>query len=265
MMNYKVCMSVAGSDPSGGAGLQADLKVFTLLGCYGEAVPTALTVQSTRGVRESVAVDAALVGAQMETVFEDELPAAVKIGIVPNAAVAHAVADALERHRPPFVVLDPVLVSSSGRVLVDEAAREVLLRRLMPLCTLLTPNLPEAHALLGSSFADATPERLAETLGQRVGGVSVLVKGGHRAGAPVDVLYNKGVVTEFSASRVDTPNTHGTGCVLSSAIAAYVARGLALPEAVDAAKAFLTKALERGAAYRFGHGTGPLFLLPDQP
>ena len=150
MKTYATCLSIAGSDPSGGAGLQADLKTFTLLGTYGQAVPTALTVQNSGGVRRSEPVAAGLVRDQLEAVMDDLPPQAVKIGMLPTAGVALAVADVLERCAPPFVVIDPVMISSSGYPLLDSGCVEVLRRRLMPLCTLLTPNLPEVQALLGT-------------------------------------------------------------------------------------------------------------------
>lgn len=259
MKEYSVCMSVAGSDPSGGAGLQADLKTFTLLACYGQAVPTALTVQNSLGVRDSVPVDAELVYRQIACAMQDLMPHAVKIGMLPNAAVAKAVAEALRRFRPAFVVLDPVMISSSGRRLVDEEAVEAMDKELMSLCTLVTPNIPEAVALSGNP--DGTPKEWAGMLSDKWGGVAVLVKGGHAAGRPVDVLFADGLHT-FESDRVETPNTHGTGCVLSSAIAALTTRGYGLPAAVEGAKKFLTNALRKGGDYHAGAGHGAMYLLP---
>ena len=250
MKTYATCLSIAGSDPSGGAGLQADLKTFTLLGTYGQAVPTALTVQNSGGVRRSEPVAAGLVRDQLE---------AVKIGMLPTAGVALAVADVLERCAPPFVVIDPVMISSSGYPLLDSGCVEVLRRRLMPLCTLLTPNLPEVQALLGTDSTDQS--LLARRLSEEMGGAAVLVKGGHSEGQPVDVLFD-GELYIYKECRVESANTHGTGCVLSSAIAAYVAKGASLPEAVGQAKAFLTRALRRGAEYFAGKGAGAMYLLP---
>lgn len=259
MKQYKVCMTVAGSDPSGGAGIQADLKVFSKLGCYGQAVITALTVQNTEGVRRSEAVEAGLIYEQMAAVMSDWMPRAVKIGIVPTAAAVRGIARALREYKPVFTVFDPVMVSTSGRVLMDEEAVQALRKELVPCCSLITPNLPEAEVLAGRGGLSA--EELAQCLGSLAGGAAVLVKGGHRAGEPTDVLYD-GRLRHFTARRVQTVNSHGTGCVLSSAIAAYVAQGLALPEAVRSAKAFLTQALQEGADYHMGKGAGPLYLLP---
>lgn len=259
MKTYATCLSIAGSDPSGGAGLQADLKTFTLLGAYGQAVPTALTVQNSQGVQRSVPVEPALVRDQLEAVLGDLPPQAVKIGMLPTAEVAEAVAGALERHRPPFVVMDPVMVSSSGYPLVADECVEVMRQRLMPLCSLLTPNLPEVRLLLRSEAVDQSA--MARRLSEQMRGTAVLVKGGHLEGQPVDVLYD-GELYIYKECRVDTPNTHGTGCVLSSAIAAHVARGASLPEAVGQAKAFLTRALRMGADYFAGKGAGAMYLLP---
>lgn len=269
MERYIHCLSVAGSDPSGGAGIQADLKTFAALGCYGQAAVTALTVQNTRGVQRCVPVEAELVAAQVDAVTSDRLPDAVKIGITGTAAVAHAVAAVLRR-RPPFIVLDPVLRSSSGLPLADGAAARTVLDELLPLCTLVTPNLPELRELsrLASLPLPTSPpgaETEEETLAMARGlhaltGAAVLAKGGHRAGAAArDILVAAdGGVHTYTAPRVATPNTHGTGCTLSSAIAAYAARGLALPLAVARAKRYLTRAMEAGRGVTAGAGHGPL-------
>lgn len=263
MKAYDVCMTIAGSDPSGGAGVQADLKTFTLLGCYGQAAVTALTVQNTQGVKKSVAVDEALVFEQIEVVMSDWLPQAVKIGMVPNAAVARGIARALRSYRPRFVVYDPVMVSTSGLRLMLPETLEVVRTELLPCCTLLTPNLPEARVLAGNEHAEA--EVLARRLCNELQLPAILVKGGHRSGEPVDVLYD-GNLYAYTAPRIDTPNAHGTGCVLSSAIAAFVAKGQPLQQAVGSAKQFLTSALQRGRNYTTGKGSnGPLYLLPCPP
>lgn len=251
-------MTVAGSDPSGGAGLQADIKTMTLLGCYAQAVPTALTVQNSLGVKRSVAVDAQLVYEQMAACMDDLPPHAVKIGIVPNAAVAKAIAKALQEYKPAFVVLDPVLVSSSGLPLVDEEGIRVMLEELMPLASLVTPNLPEARFL--TKCEDATPDELAKKMHEFLP-CTILVKGGHRNGSPVDVLYDGKDLTSFSAPRIDTSNSHGTGCVLSSGIASLVAQGHNLKVSIGRAKAFLTSSLAEGKDYDAGHGKGAMFLI----
>lgn len=274
MERYIHCLSAAGSDPSGGAGIQADLKTFAALGCYGQAAVTALTVQNTVGVRRSVPVEASLVAEQMEAVMEDRLPDAVKIGITGTAAVARAVAGVLRRWHPPFVVLDPVLRSSSGLPLCEDTAVEVVLTELAPLCTLITPNIPELHVLsrlAGVSESVARTESDGEADGESEGrikemaealrrssGAAVLAKGGHRAGAAADLLLCADGWHAYSVPRVLTANTHGTGCTLSSAIAAYAARGFSLPDAVGEAKRYLTRAMEAGRGVTAGKGHGPL-------
>lgn len=261
MKKYKVCMSIAGSDPSGGAGIQADLKVFSLWKCYGQAVISALTVQNTAGVAYSSSVSAQLVYDQMVAVFNDLKPDAVKIGMMPTADVMRSVAKVIELYKPAFVVLDPVMVSTSGRKLMDDDAIKVLRTELMPLCNLVTPNLPEAMVLTGKKTTDQ--RELSQCLSEIIDGVAVLVKGGHAVGKPIDVLFVDGCWHEFGNEvRVKTHNSHGTGCVLSSSIAAAVARGCNLPEAVLRAKEFLTEALRKGADYEAGGGKGPLYLLP---
>ncbi len=269
MNRYTACLSLAGSDPSGGAGLQADLKVFTLLGCYGMAVPTALTVQNTVGVKRSVPVGSALVADQLEAVLSDITPRAVKIGMLPAPGAPAAVADLLARFGVTSVILDPVMIASSGLPLIGEAVIAELCERLIPRCALVTPNLPEARYLAGLAEADAaTPlsaEALARRLQRRFPGVAFLVKGGHAAGEPDDLLLTAdGAVRSFDGRRIMTRNDHGTGCVLSSAIAAHLALypGDGLAAAVARAKDFLTQALRRGADYAIGHGRGPLYLLP---
>lgn len=254
-------MTIAGSDPSGGAGIQADLKTFTNLRCYGQAVITALTVQNTLGVQRSVAVDSDLVYHQIEAVMQDFKPDAVKIGMLPDANIVKRVAESIRVFRPAFVVLDPVMVSSSGLKLVDDRAVQALCEHLIPLCTLITPNLPESKVLTRIETNDCVA--LAKVMGDIYQDVAILVKGGHREGRPVDVLYNKGKIKIYdNAPRIETRNTHGTGCVLSSGIAAFVAQGMSLPEAVEHAKDYLTEALHKGASYKAGGGHGPMYLLP---
>lgn len=255
MKHYRVCLSIAGSDPSGGAGIQADLKTFSALGCYGAAAVTALTVQSTLGVAQVVPVDAALVGAQVDAVLADLHPAAVKIGQLPTAAVVRAVARSLRACPPQWVVLDPVMVSSSGRRLMAADAVEALCDDLLPLCSLLTPNRAEAAVLAGR----------AATCAEGGAGPAVLVTGGDADGLPCDVLYADGLRRELTGRRVLTRNDHGTGCTLSSAVAALLARGLALPDAVVRAKAYVEAALEAGAGVEVGQGRGGMnhFFAPE--
>lgn len=260
-------MTLAGSDPSGGAGIQADLKTFSALGCYGQAAVTALTVQSTQGVSKSVNVDAQLVAEQIDAVWSDWLPDAVKIGITGTTDIVMVISKLLNTYSPKFVVLDPVMISSSGHRLMDTSAESALLTKLMPQCSLITPNIPEAKALLNLSSTDTTaPSDLATQLSFLLGGTAVLVKGGHADGAPTDFLHCGEGDFAYTSPRIISPNTHGTGCTLSSAIAAFAARGLSLPQAVASAKKYLTQALSHGADIHAGDGTGPLchFFNPEK-
>jgi hydroxymethylpyrimidine kinase/phosphomethylpyrimidine kinase len=253
-------LSIAGSDPSGGAGVQADLKTFSALGCYGMAVITALTAQNTRGVTGVHVPPASFVAEQIEAIFADVRVDAVKIGMLASPEIVVAVAQSLARHAPKHIVLDPVLVATSGDSLGAPGVVEAMRAHLFPLASLITPNLPEAATLAGAPEATdaAGLEKLAALLHAQ-GARAVLVKGGHLTGATAeDALFANGVVTRFSAPRVVTRNTHGTGCTLSSAIAAHLARGLALNEAIRAAKDYLTEALRAGDRLDVGHGHGPV-------
>jgi hydroxymethylpyrimidine/phosphomethylpyrimidine kinase len=253
-MSVPIVLSIAGLDPSGGAGVLADVKTFTALGVYGAGVVTAITVQNTRGVQRVVPQPAALVAEELAAVLADLPVAAVKIGMLATAEIVRAVAGAL-RDRPTPVVLDPVLVSSSGAPLLDDAAVAVLFDELLPLATLVTPNLPEAARLLGDMLP---PAEAGARLLQR-GAQAVLVKGGHGEGDTLeDVLVTCGACAPLRLRhpRVETPHTHGTGCALSSAIAAGLAQGLLLHQAVERAVTWLHGALLH--AYPTGAGTGPV-------
>jgi len=250
------CLTIAGSDSGGGAGIQADLKTFQALGCYGMSAITALTAQNTVGVQGVLPVEADFVRAQIRSVLGDIGVDAVKIGMLHNAAVIEVVAAELDGLEVP-VVLDPVMVATSGDLLLEDAAVDALRRLLVPRATLITPNLPEAEVLLGRSLdAAAAAEALLAFA------PAALVKGGHGSGdESVDVLAVRAsapVLRSFSAPRVDTRNTHGTGCTLSSAICAFLARGAALADAVEQAKGYLTDALVRGADDQLGSGHGPV-------
>jgi hydroxymethylpyrimidine/phosphomethylpyrimidine kinase len=241
-----VVLSIAGSDPSGGAGIQADLKTFSALGGYGCAVITALTAQSTRGVTGVLAIPGVFVTQQLDTLFADVAIDAVKIGMIADAGIALAVAQAIRTYRPPIVVLDPVMVATSGDRLLAPEAEELVRQELMPLADLITPNLDEAAALLGRPRATSTPEAREQALElQALGAPRVLVKGGHLIGVEAtDFLADLGgVVHELSTPRVDTVNTHGTGCTLSSAIAVLRPKAPDWLSAVTQAKAYLTTAL----------------------
>lgn len=259
-MSYHI-LSIAGSDPSGGAGIQADLKTFSALGGYGMAVITALTAQSTTGVTGVEEVPAAFVAEQLETLLADVRVDAVKIGMLANADTVAAVAGALETHRPPNVVLDPVMVAKSGDRLLAPEAVEALRSRLLPLADLITPNLPEAAELLGTAEVHdlaAMGDQAKRLLG--LGARQVLLKGGHLSGqSSTDLLALPGSSPDaFSAERVATKNTHGTGCTLSSAVAALLPQRRDVHEAVREAKDYLTRALERADELELGRGKGPV-------
>ncbi len=253
-------LSIAGSDPCGGAGIQADLATFAALRCHGMSAITALTAQNTQGVAAIHGVPPEFVARQIDVIFADIEVAAVKLGMLATAETVAMVADRLAAHRPPFVVLDPVLAASSGASLAGAGVAEAIVRHLFPLATLVTPNLAEAAALTGKEVeADHAAMREAAQALRTRGARAVLVKGGHGAGPTSDDLLLDGDACRvLSAPRVTTRNTHGTGCTLASAIAAHLAHGHDLAEAITAAKAYLSGALAASSALRVGHGAGPL-------
>jgi hydroxymethylpyrimidine/phosphomethylpyrimidine kinase len=255
-----IAVTLAGSDSGGGAGVQADLKTFSALGVYGATVITALTAQNTKGVTAIHDVPAEFVAAQIDAVFSDLEVSAVKIGMVSQRGVIEVIAAGLERWRQSQVVLDPVMIATSGDKLLAPDAIDVLKRVLMPRALVVTPNLPEAAALLDAPVADTETAMRAQ--GERLlalGARAVLMKGGHAAGAEsVDLLIEPTAFTRLAAYRVATANTHGTGCTLSSAIAAGLAKGLSLAEAVRAAKAYVTDALAAANRVKIGSGHGPV-------
>jgi hydroxymethylpyrimidine/phosphomethylpyrimidine kinase len=253
-------LSIAGSDPSGGAGIQADLKTFAARGVYGMAVITALTAQNTQGVFGVEAVSPGFVAEQIEAIFEDISVDAVKVGMIANAAIARAVADVLSAHSGVPIVLDPVMVAKGGSALLAPDAVEVLTTRLLPLAAMLTPNLPEAAALLGEPVAADRAGMAAQATRLRaLGPAAVLVKGGHLEGeGSPDVLATADGLEWFEAERIATRNTHGTGCTLSSAIAAELAKGAAPAEAVRVAKTYLAGAIAAADQLSVGSGHGPV-------
>ncbi len=259
-MTSAIALSIAGSDPSGGAGIQADLKTFAALGVYGATVITALTAQNTQGIGAIEVMPPQFVAAQIDAVCGDLAIGAVKIGMLGTAAVIEAVAEALERHALKNVVLDPVMVAGTGRELLAPEAVDVLRRALVPRAAILTPNLPEAAVLLDEPLAqDETQIRAQAERLLRLGARAVLIKGGHAAGTEsVDFLVDGRVELRLPATRVATRNAHGTGCTLSAAIAAGLAKGLAVAEAVAQAKAYVTAAIAAADRLSVGHGPGPL-------
>jgi hydroxymethylpyrimidine/phosphomethylpyrimidine kinase len=257
---YARVLAIAGSDSGGGAGIQADLKTIAALGCYGMTAITALTAQNTVGVRSIHSVPTDMLRDQIDAVVEDIGVDAVKIGMLHSAAVIRTVADAIDRHGLRPVVLDPVMMSTSGAKLIDDGARAVLVSELFRRAVLVTPNLDEAALLVGRPLAT---EKDMETAAQELlemGARAVLIKGGHLAGEIVsDLLLATGAPAHWMrAPRIATDNTHGTGCTLSSAIASQLALGADLQHAVELARAYVRAALEAGARVRTGAGSGPL-------
>ncbi|MCP5149369.1 MAG: bifunctional hydroxymethylpyrimidine kinase/phosphomethylpyrimidine kinase [Ectothiorhodospiraceae bacterium] len=253
-------LTIAGSDPSGGAGIQADLKTFSALGAFGTSVITALTAQSTRGVTGVHAVAPEFITAQLDTLLADVRIDAVKIGMVASPEVAKVIADALDRHRPGPVVLDPVMVAKGGDPLVDADAMRGVRETLLPRARVITPNRHEAAALLGiATPTDVATLRAAARALAELGADVVVVKGGGLAGEEsVDVLWAEGDTEVLTAPRVATRNVHGTGCTLSSAIAALIARGADPRAAVREAKAYVTEAIARADVLEVGGGHGPV-------
>jgi len=252
-------LSIAGSDPSGGAGIQADLKTFSARGVYGMCAITALTAQNTTGVSGVHLVPPAFVADQIRAVFADVRVGAVKIGMIANAEIANAVADILQDHTDIPIVLDPVMVAKGGHSLLEPDAVTAMKTRLLPLANILTPNLPEAASLLGQSEAKTRAE--IEAQGRALlllGPDAVLMKGGHlQGGDSPDLLISKSSTTWFEGKRIDTKNTHGTGCTLSAAIAAEIAKGVEINAAISNAKTYLLGAISAADDLQIGAGHGP--------
>jgi len=257
---YTRVLTIAGSDSGGGAGIQADLKTFSALGCFGMTAITALTAQNTTGVRAIHGVPPEMLKDQIDAVVEDIGVDAVKIGMLHAPDIVHAVANAIDRHHLPHVVLDPVMIATSGAVLIENDAVQALVQQLFPRAALITPNLDEAGFLVGHTLHTEADMKSAAQALLTQGAKAVLLKGGHLAGEQVCDLFMsaKGECRWLRAPRIASPNTHGTGCTLSSAIAAHLALGLALPEAIHAAHAYVRQALQAGSDVRTGYGSGPL-------
>ena len=254
-----IALTIAGSDSSGGAGIQADIKTFSALGAYAASVITAITAQNTKGVTAVEDISVATIIAQMEAVFSDLAVNAVEIGMVSRIETIAAIAERLRRQSQP-VVLDPVMVATSGDRLLHEDAIETLRRDLLPLATIVTPNLPEAALLTGTSMAKTETEiaRQAEWI-LKAGAKAVLIKGGHSDGPEsTDYLFADSAMQALSAARVGTKNDHGTGCTLAAAITAHLAKGCELREAVGLSKEYLNGALDAARGLAIGHGRGPV-------
>ena len=281
----KTVLSIAGSDSSGGAGIQADLKTMTMNGVYGMTAITALTAQNTTGVRSISEVTPQFLADQLDAVFEDIFPDAVKIGMVSSSELIKVIAEKLKYYGAKNIVVDPVMVATSGSKLLKDDAVETLTSKLVPLATLITPNIPEAEILAGKALSEASVrgaetkdtseasddpgksleiiritnpsemEKAAEIIGEKYG-CAVLLKGGHSISDANDLLYKDGRITWFEGKRIDNPNTHGTGCTLSSAIASNLAKGYDVVESVKRAKEYISGAL--AANLDLGHGSGPM-------
>jgi hydroxymethylpyrimidine/phosphomethylpyrimidine kinase len=260
MPRYPTILTIAGSDSGGGAGIQADLKTIAALGCYGASAITALTAQNTTGVRAIHPVPPEFLREQLEAVFEDLTIDAVKIGMINTVEVAMIITEILDRFKPSFVVFDPVMVSTSGSKLIQDETVAILWQELFPRVNLITPNLDEGQILISGKIDSV--DRMKEAAEQmvRLGCRAVLLKGGHLVSEVLyDVLAQQNMETLiFESDYIDSPNVHGTGCTLSSAIAAFVASGNSLPEAIIFAKEYIVQAIEAGKSATTGAGPGPL-------
>jgi len=249
-------LTIAGSDSSGGAGIQADIKTITAHKMYAMSAITALTAQNTTGVYGIIEVPPEFVGKQLDCIFTDIYPDAVKLGMVSGSDIIDVIAEKLRQYGAKNIVVDPVMVSTSGGKLISDAAIDSLVAKLLPIATVITPNIPEAEVLCGLKVKDENSMiRAAELLTERFGG-AILVKGGHRVNDANDLLYENGNIHWYRSERVNNPNTHGTGCTLSSAIACNLADGKTLDESVRNAKDYLTGALK--AMLDLGKGPGPV-------
>ena len=250
----KHCLSIAGSDCSGGAGIQADLKTFSALGTFGMSVIVSVVAENTSRVISIQDVDLPIIADQIDAVFEDIRVDAVKVGMLSGAPVMQTVAEKLRQYRPEIVVVDPVMVAKGGCALMRPEALETLVREILPLATLLTPNIPEAETILGRKIRTVQEMKDAAKAICSLGARQVLLKGGHLEGDATDILFDGQHYFSFSTERIPTKNTHGTGCTYSSAIAANLANGLPVDRAVAAAKEYVTMAIKHSLAIGKGHG-----------
>lgn len=252
----KTALTIAGSDSSGGAGIQADIKSMSANGVYAMSVITAITAQNTMGVFDIQDVSPEMIEKQIEVIFDDIKVDAVKIGMVSKIESIKAISRSLRRiDNLPKIVLDPVMVSTSGYKLLSDDAKDTLIKELFPLATLITPNILEAEEILGIKIDNIDDMKEAATRLNELGSKAVLVKGGHLKGEATDLLYDGVEFTYFKQERINTKNTHGTGCTLSSAIAANLAKGMTMKEAVSIGKEYITKAIEN--SFELGKGAGP--------
>lgn len=266
LYRYLTALTIAGSDSGGGAGIQADIKTFSALGVYGASVITSITAQNTQGVRGIQAISPEVLKGQLDAVFEDITIDAVKIGMLHNKTAAEIVVNAIDTYSPSRIILDPVMISTSGNKLLQDDAIDIIVRELFKRTSLVTPNIDEAEFLSGMKITSEKEMCLAAEKLLSLGCHAVLMKGGHlKRKEMTDILYvSEASPLRLSAETVITTNGHGTGCTLSSAIAAYQALGKSLPDAVRLAKEYITKAITEGKDVRTGHGHGPLnhFFAP---
>ena len=257
----KTALTIAGSDSSGGAGIQADMKTMTANGVYAMSAVTALTAQNTTGVTDILESTPHFLGEQLDAIFTDIFPDAVKIGMVSSADLIVVIAEKLKQYKAKNIVVDPVMVATSGAKLLRDDAVEALCRELLPLAAVLTPNIPEAEILSGMTITDAAGMEAAAKLISEKYGCAVLCKGGHKVNDADDLLWRNGSGKWFHGKRINNPNTHGTGCTLSSAIASNLAKGYDLDQSVERAKAYISGAL--AAMLDLGHGSGPMNHMFD--
>lgn len=265
MEEYPVILSIAGSDCSGGAGIQADIKTISALGGYAATAITAVTVQNTLGVSNVLAMSPEIVREQIVAVMEDLQPVAIKIGMVNDIRIVRVIAECLRKYAPEYVVYDPVMVSTSGRKLMTDEAIDEIKKRLLPLVTLVTPNLDEAAVLTGKKIQNILDMQHAAKQLTDEFQTGFLIKGGHLEGNRMcDLLHTSEYIYHiYEEKKVETGNLHGTGCTLSSAIATYLAKGCPMREAIQQAKAYITQAIIAGKDLHIGHGNGPLWHFPD--
>ena len=260
----KCVLTIAGSDCSGGAGIQADIKTMQANGVYAMSAVTALTAQNTTGVYGIMESSPEFLESQLHCIFTDIFPDAVKIGMVSSAPLIRVIGDSLTKWKASNIVVDPVMVSTSGSRLLTEDAQAALMERLLPLASVITPNIPEAEMLTGMSITgEEQMEEAARRLGEMYPG-AVLIKGGHQVSDANDLLYDRGRLVWIRGERIDNPNTHGTGCTLSSAIASNLARGFSMEESIRRAKAYISGALRAGLD--LGKGSGPMdhgYAIPE--
>lgn len=250
----KTCLSIAGSDCSGGAGIQADLKAFSANRAFGMSVIASVVAENTSRVLSIFDLPVSCVESQIDAVFEDITVDAVKIGMLSNAQIMRAAARRLAKYRPPYIVLDPVMTAKGGSALMEPQALAILREELLPLCTLITPNIPEAQKITGNTIHSPADMKRAAVKIKELGAECVLIKGGHLEGDALDILYDGTAYYEFREERIKTKNTHGTGCTLSSAITANLANGMCMKDAVETAKGYVTQAIRHSLPIGKGHG-----------